>query len=357
MAETGLTITPDSNAAFEDGTGSGSGNSDGLYTTAALVTGASGFIGRALCLRLQQEGTRVWTLMRTPCAGPWNETITCDLECDEIPVAACREIDTVFHLAGKVHALAQRGEADDYRRVNVEGTRKLLHAAQAAGVKRFVFISSVKAMGEGGGRCLDEEAEIPPETPYGQSKREAEKLVLAAASEYQLHATVLRLSMVYGPGCKGNLPRMLRAVSRGRFPPLPDTGNRRSMVHVQDVVQAALLVAEKRAAAGNVYLVTDGHDYSTAEIYRLVCQALGKQTPTWHIPQTLLRAIALMGDLGGTLSGRRMPLDSDSLQKLMGSAWYSSERLRTLGYRSAYDLAAGLKEMVVEMGLKPEDSS
>ncbi len=289
--------------------------------------------------------------MRTPRIGPWDEVVACDLERDEVPVTACREIDTVFHLAGKVHALAERGEEAAYQRVNVLGTHKLLHAVQVAGVKRFIFFSSVKAMGEGGKSCLDEQAEIPPETLYGKSKYEAEKLVFSAAHEAGFEATILRLSMVYGPGCKGNLPRMLRAVSSGRFPPLPDTGNRRSMVHVQDVVQAALLVAEKRAAAGNVYLVTDGHSYSTAEIYRLVCQALGRKAPAWHIPEGLLWAIAHMGDLGGMLSGRRMPLDSDALQKLMGSAWYSCEKLTALGYRAAYDLDRGLAEMADEMNL------
>jgi len=97
-------------------------------------------------------------------------------------------------------------------------------------------------------------------------------------------SVVLRLSMVYGPTRKGNLPRMIEAVTKGRFPPLPETGNKRSMVHVDDVVQAAMLAAERPESVGQTYVVTDGPPYSTRQIYECICEALGRDAPKWHVP-------------------------------------------------------------------------
>jgi len=312
-----------------------------------LVTGASGFIGRRLCAALREEGARVRALARRPCAGPWDERVTVDLAAGAVPSSALAGVDTVFHLAGRVHASA--GDADDaerHRRANVEGTRALLAAAVAAGAPGIVHFSSVKAMGEGGPACLDEDAPAAPQTDYGRSKREAERLVLEAGARQGLHAVVLRLPLVYGPGARGNLAEMLEAVARGRFPPIADPGNRRSLVHVDDVVAAALLAARRPEATGRVYLVTDGRAYSTRDILEGMWQALGRRAPRWSLPLPLLRALARAGDVAGRVRGRPWRFDSRACRKLTGSAWYSSERIaRELGFRPRRDLAAGLAEM------------
>jgi len=185
-----------------------------------LVTGATGFIGRRLCAVLKQHGSHVRALGRGERDGLWNRFIRADLA-QGVPADALHDVDTVFHLAGKAHALSETSQDEaEYFRINTEGTRRLLEVAGEAGVRRFVFFSSVKAMGEGGDACLDESAACCPETPYGKSKLAAEHLVLNGG--YVPEPVVLRLSMVYGPTRKGNLPRMIEAVARGRFLPLPE---------------------------------------------------------------------------------------------------------------------------------------
>jgi len=265
---------------------------------------------------------------------------------EDLPVAAFDGVDTVFHLAGKAHALSESAsEEASYFQVNREGTRRVLEAAHRAGVRRFVFFSSVKAMGEGGPEELDETCALPPETPYGRSKRDAEELVLEG--NYVPEPVVLRLTMVYGPGGKGNLERMIGAVARRRFPPLPEFGNSRSMVHVDDVIQAATLAAGSPRAAGRNYILTDGRAYSTRQIYEWICEALGRPVPRWRVPGEFLRAVALGGDIIGRVTGRRFFLDTDSLRKLSDSALYSSARIeKELGFSPRWDLRSALPEMV-----------
>jgi nucleoside-diphosphate-sugar epimerase len=303
----------------------------------AFITGASGFIGHALCSQLFEQGWHLRVLLRQPMTGPWHETVISDLE-TPLPRDLLDGIDVVFHLAGKAHALSEnQQDVREYFRINTEGTRKLLEAARDAGVPRFVLFSSVKAMNEGSHQCLDEMTACLPETPYGKSKLEAERLVLNG--EYVSEPAVLRLSMVYGPAMKGNLPRMIEAVAKGVFPPIPEFGNKRSMVHVKDVVQASLLAAEKPEAVGQTYIVTDGQPYSTREMYEWICETLDKPVPGWHLPEMVFRGLARFGDMIGKLRGQRFFFDSDALDKVSSSSWYSSQKIKTeLGYHPNHHL-------------------
>ena len=317
----------------------------------ALVTGASGFLGRALCERLVSTGTRVLALMRRPADGPWDEVLITDLSNSAPAVGSLRGVHTVFHLAGKAHALDEVVADDDaYRRINVEGTRRLLDTVAEARAHGVIFFSSVKAMGEGGPGCLDESAPEIPETPYGRSKLEAEHLMLDAGTRFGLHTVNLRLTPVYGPSSKGNLSNMLSAVASGRFPPLPKTTNKRSMVHVDDVMEAAILAASRSDASGQTYILTDGRAYSTHELYALMRESVGKGVPRWYIPHAALRAAAFAGDCLGRLRGRRVGFDSDALKKLTSSAWYSASKItRELGFTPTRDLQLALPEMVARL--------
>jgi len=315
-----------------------------------LVSGASGFIGRNLCQRLRERGVRIRALMRHECQGPWDEVLEVDLA-DFVPDKVLQGVNTVFHLAGKAHALSEtRQEEADYHAINAMGTQRLLEACQAEKVQRFVLFSSVKSMGEGGMVCLDEDADIPPETPYGRSKLDAERLVLKGG--YVPHPVVLRLSMVYGPIQKGNLPRMIHTIAKGRFPPLPELENQRSMVHVDDVVRAAILVAGSPESAGGTYILTDGRTYSTRQMYEWICEALGKSIPSWYVPIFALRLLAMTGDGIGALRGKRFVFDSDAMEKLVGSACYSSDLIqKDLGFKPERNLQESLGEIVEALGL------
>jgi nucleoside-diphosphate-sugar epimerase len=323
-----------------------------LLRSRVLVTGGSGFIGRYLVDALIQRGADVTILSRHPSpAGMKCKTVAGDLTRPETLDDVCRGFRVVFHLAGDAHAV-DRLDDDGERlgwRTTVEGTSALVDQAIRAGVSRFLFFSSVKAMGEGGKVCLDETAVSSPVTSYGKAKREAEKIVLDACQR-GLASTVLRLPMVYGPGCKGNLPRMIQAIARGLFPPLPEMGNKRSMVDVRDVVATALLAANNPAAAGKIYIVTDGQTYSTRQMYEWICAEVGRPVPRWTIPLTLIRFAAYAGDMIGRIRGRRLFFDTGALDKLTSSAWYSSDKIsRELNYRPAHTLMSSIPEIVAEV--------
>ena len=316
----------------------------------ALITGAAGFIGQELCQKLYNRGDYIRAAIRQVTAGPWHDAVKLDLETQPLPTDALDGIDTIFHLAGRAHSLTETAQDKNlYFRINTEGTRTLLEAASRAKVHRFVFFSSVKAMGEES-TDQDESSCCHPITPYGESKLAAERLVLAGG--YVAEPVVLRLSMTYGCSPKGNLPRMIEAIAKGKFPPLPELGNQRSMVHVDDVIQAAILAGESPAAVGQTYIITNGQPISTRRLFELICKELGKPVPGWSIPVSALRGLARTGDLIGRARGRRFIFDSDSLAKLTESACYSSEKAqRDLGFRPHRDLRSSLPEITAYLGI------
>ena len=313
----------------------------------ALVTGASGFIGRCLCRELADQGWDVAAMLRRPQSGPWRHVMECDLGRDEVDPQNLEGVDTIFHLAGKAHTRARNAaENAEYEAVHVHGTRSLLCAARQAGVRACVLLSSVKAVGEGGDEVWDELTPCSPQNPYGITKLAAERIVL---EELPLSCpVVLRPALVYGAGSKGNLDLMIRAVRRGFFPAITFPSNRRSMIHVQDVVQACLLATTKPVACGQVYVLTDGNEYSTGEMLVWIHEALGKKSGP-AIPYAMLKAAAVLGDMVERF-GIQSPFNRDRLSKLAGSARYSNAKIcRELGFDPAWDLRRGISEMVQGM--------
>ncbi len=290
-----------------------------------LVSGSTGFIGR----RLFAAGDHA--LVRKP-AGLVNEVVG-DLLDPASLVAACKGIETVFHCAGYTHAYAS-SDPDAHWRINFEGTKNLVEAAGSAGVARFVFLSSVKAMAEPGGQCVDEDWPGEPVTPYGRAKRAAEDAVLETGVKFGMHVVNLRLAMVYGRGGRGNLERLARAIRAGWFPPLPETGNRRSLVHAQDVVEVMRLVATRAEANGRTYIIADPRPYSGREIYDAIRAELRAPALRWSVPAWAWRAAA-----------RLHPRLSEIVDRLLGSACYSPARIeRELGWRARVGLLEGLQE-------------
>lgn len=306
----------------------------------ALIAGASGFIGH----RLLQPGDRALVRSASAVAG----AVIGNLEAPDSLAAACAEVSTVFHCAGYAHAFASSDPAV-HRRINYEGTCNLVEAAGRSAVRSFVFLSSVKAMADPGDACADEEWPGEPDTPYGQAKRAAEEAVLEAGAKYGMHVVNLRLAMVYGRGGNGNLERMARGIRAGWFPPLPETGNRRSLVHVDDVVAAMRLVAERPEANGRTYILAEPRVYSGREIYDALRAALSMPAIGWAVPAAVLKAGGALGDLLGSMRKSSMPLNTEAIGRLLGSACYAPGRIRReLGWEAQIGLDAGLKEMLGE---------
>jgi nucleoside-diphosphate-sugar epimerase len=316
----------------------------------AVVTGASGFIGRHLVRRLREEQWLVRELARHPAGQTrWTddvELVVADV-CEPAGLkAALTGCDTVFHLAALVHERSAGPDAE-YQAVNVEGTRNVLSAATACGSERFVFISSVKAMGEGAPERVDESCSESPRTSYGRSKLDAERLVLETGRTTGMHVVCLRPPLVYGSGARGNLERMIAAIDRGVFPSLPETGNRRSFVHIENLVDAILLAATHPKANGQCYIVTDAQPYSTRALYEMIVRGLGRRVPRWTVPLWTLKTLARAGDVAGSLSGRALAFDTSTLLKLIESSWYSSAKItRELGYQPRVALADALPDLI-----------
>lgn len=289
-----------------------------------LITGATGFVGKRLAKAIDSN---IRVLSREKQLD--YETLVCDLQSEVIPDNALDGVSVVFHLAGFAHDLSDTTKIQNiYQKVNVDATIRLANLAVKSNVKRFVFVSSVKAGGGSPfGMCASEKDQGDPEGVYGKTKREAELKLLKIGKASGMHVSVIRPSLVYGPNVKGNLQSMLLGIKKGWFPPLPETGNRRSMIHVDDLVRAILLIAEDKRANGEIFIATDGTPYSSREIYNTMCGVTGKLIPKWSAPKTLF-------DLASLAS----PRIKYKINKLLGDECYSSAKLEALGFKAKKSL-------------------
>ena len=311
-----------------------------------LVTGAGGFLGSALVNVLLDAGVHVRALGQPHLASPYPgvlESVKGDIRdsiCVKSVVTGC---ESVIHLAAKVHALDEdQTSEEEYRSVNVEGTRHLLEAATDAGVHKFIFASSVKVFGEETGGCVDEDAPPAPKTAYGRSKWMAEQLVSSHVRAGRMTTVSFRLPLVYGPTDKGNLFRMIVAIDRGWFPPLPRVPMVRSMLHVKNfisAVRAALATNQFRKPA---YIVADAHPYEISSVYDRLREGLGKKPARVRVPWWALSAGARAGDVLERLWQKPVPLSTSTLSKLMSEAWY----MRDMGYQPLHNFDGAVPELI-----------
>lgn len=310
-----------------------------------LVSGASGFIGCRVAADLQQQGFAVRRMLREQDGA--EDCVCADLADPPSLARACEQMELVVHCAGRAHAFGARPAEDEIlqQAVNAAGSLALAQAAAAAGVRHFVFLSSVKAVGHPGRECAAEDWPLPPDSAYGRAKRAAEQSLHALSEQTGMAVTSLRLAMVYGHGSRGNLERMLAGVRAGWFPPLPDTGGRRSLVHVADVVAAIRSVLDEPRAFGRIWNVASAQQPVVSEIQACARVVLGREPARWSVPAVLLRAAGRVGDGLSALSGRPLPLSSEIVRRLLDSECYSAEAIRQeLGWEARVSLADGVHE-------------
>lgn len=302
-----------------------------------LVTGASGFVGQALCSALLARGMAVTAAARSPLPPmPGLRTV----QLGEVSgrtdwAAALKEVDGIVHLAARTHVMREtdRDPWTAFLTANVDATTRLAEQAAAAGVKRLVYASSIKVNGEAtlpGQPFLDTDTP-QPEDDYGRSKHLAEQALADIAGRTRLQVAVIRPPLVYGPGVKGNFLSLLRACRKRRPLPLGGIDNRRSLVYLGNLVDALLLCLQHPAAAGKTFLVRDGDDLSTPGLVRRLSAALGVAPRLVPVPADWLL-------LAGRLLGRRAAMD-----RLTGSLQVDDSRLRNeLGWTPPFTVDQGL---------------
>jgi nucleoside-diphosphate-sugar epimerase len=304
-----------------------------------LVTGATGFVGRHLVPHLVNRGFTVRAVVRQAATMPASveQVVIPDLREDVTWGDALNGVDAVVHLAARVHQVNETAAnpLDEYRRANLAPTVRLARACGDAGVKRFVFLSSIKAAGE---RALYVESDAPePADPYGVTKREAEAALQSIAAETKLEVVTIRPPLVYGPGVRANFHALMAAVSRGLPLPLGAVRNKRSLVAIDNLADFIATCIVHPAAANQVFLVSDGEDVSTADLIRRMGRALGKPARVIPVPAVLLSAAA-------SVLGK-----SDVARRLLESACVDSSKARSLlGWTPVVSLDEGLRRVAAD---------
>lgn len=303
-----------------------------------LLTGASGFLGRGLVAQLSQHASiaLILALRSRSSDSELPVHVVGGLSADTDWTQAVAGQQVVIHAAARAHIMKDE-VADplaEYRRVNVEGTLNLARQAAVAGVKRFIFISSIKVNGEStslGKPFLA--SDVPaPEDPYGLSKMEAEQGLLQLADETGIELVIIRPPLVYGPGVKGNFASMIKLVEKGLPLPLGAIHNRRSLVGIDNLVDLIVRCVDHPGAANRVFLAGDGEDLSTTELLRAVGRAMGRPTRLIPVPVAVLQ-------WGATLLGKKA-----MAQRLLGSLQVDiSQTCELLDWKPPYTMEEGLR--------------
>lgn len=307
-----------------------------------LVTGATGFVGHFLCNRLLEEDINVrGTLLASERPSDLVdrvEPVTVEpLGADTQWCHAFEGVNTIIHLAARVHIMddPSTDPLTEFRKVNVEGTARLAREAANAGVRRLVFISSIKVNGEESAAPYTPDSLPAPSDPYGISKWEAEQALRKIEAETGLEVVVIRPTLVYGPGVKANFLNMMKIINRGIPLPLASVTNKRSLIYVGNLVDALATCAVHSEAAGETYLVNDGEDVSTPELIRRTAKALGVSARLFPVPIAFMR-------LAGKMINK-----SGAVNRLTGSLAVDSSKIRQeLGWAPPFTMDEGLRETV-----------
>ena len=305
-----------------------------------LVTGATGFAGSRLISKLTQlDSFSPTAAVRS--SGSFSDAVSVasvgDLNAETEWSTALQGVDTAVHLAARVHVMND-DSADplaEFRRTNVEGTRALAEQAARAGVKRFVFVSSIKVNGESTepGRPFTAQDVPAPQDAYGQSKAEAEEVLRGIAAETGMEVVIIRPPLIYGPGVKANFAAMMHWLNRGVPLPLGRTGNARSFLALDNLVDLIMTCLAHPAAANQTFLASDGQDVSTTQLLQKMAEALGRKARLLPVPPGLMRF------------GAKLVRREDIYQRLFGSLQLDIRHTQqTLDWTPPLSLEAGLQQ-------------
>lgn len=311
-----------------------------LHSPRVLVTGANGYIGQALCRRLVADGCQVIGTVRNSSNGVVqgiHKAVTGDIQSFENWGPLLDGVAGVFHLAAHVHVLNERAKdrLSDFRRTNVEGTRKLLRACAARGVRKFIHLSTAKVHGEGRPTPYCEADALLPQDPYAISKAEAEQQVRSVGARGDLETVVIRPPLVYGPNVKANFLKLIHMAHR-RIPlPLASVDNRRSLVFLDNLVDFMVYCLSHPKAANHAFLISDGTDISTGGLYIKISEALGLKGRLFHVPPAILILL-------GQLTGKTAVVD-----RLCGSLTVDTTKAREmLGWQPPATIDRGIQETI-----------
>jgi nucleoside-diphosphate-sugar epimerase len=311
-----------------------------LLSKKVLVTGATGFVGSSLIKRLLQDNIDLTAAVLN---GKGSGVLPADVarvyvqplsESSDYSLAL-QNMDIVIHLAACVHIMQNTAmnPMQEFRKANLHGTERLARQAAQAGVKRFVFISTVKVLGEETVTPYREDAPFAPHDPYGTSKAEAETALWRIAKETGLEVVIVRPPLVYGPGVKANFRQLMSVVIRGVPLPFASIHNKRSLIYVGNLADVLACCATHPNADGQTYLVSDVEDVSTPELIQLVAAAVCKSARLFPFPPELMRLV-------GKILGK-----SAMIERLVGSLQVDSSKIRReLGWKPPITMEQGLAE-------------
>lgn len=316
--------------------------------TTTLVTGASGFIGGHIARALVARGDRVLALVRDPAKadGLDGAALTTGDVTDSASLERAAEgVDRIFHCAALVGDWVDK---DDIRRVNVEGTARVLEACATTGVARVVYVSSLAVLGTKHHRGTDESAPyLTTGDAYSDAKIESERLVRALADERGIETVILRPGFVYGPGDRQFLPRLLDSLATRRFVFVGDGSKLLNVIYVADLVQAALLAADTLTAAGNTYNLTDGTETSLREFVAFICEEMGLPMPTRSLAPSVAWALTYtLEALARVTRSKKTPrLNRARMKFLYYNQHFSIEKAKhELGFEPRFTYREGLPQ-------------
>lgn len=317
------------------------------------VTGGTGCIGRALVDKLIALGFDVNLLVRHPDTPiHYNkEKVTVykgDVESYEVLKDLTLNCDVVFHLAGKVHTVPRSYiEKQNFYRINVGGTRNLLEASKTNNVRRVVFFSTVGVYGCDSDFHGDEISLCNPQTDYAKSKLQAEKIIMDSCNQGGPDGVILRFPVVYGPGDRGNIARLIKAVRRRLFVFFGDGNSLRSMISSKNASHVAIKAAFVPNASNQVFCATDGRDYTLNEVIEKISLALDLNWRPLHLPMALSELAGQFGDFIERVVGIAMPLNSERVRKLSASLTFSNAKAESvLGYQALETFEQGISREV-----------